>query len=166
MGPSQVCCGDRRGPVFRRGRVGRRGSDGLYGGIFGALEAGLARNRVILSRIRGIRGDPGRSQRTPGRSYGPLRAVFPSSRPHRTGGGALPEACFSPIFRWDQAWPAVLWTSLVESYGLLIDPPLRVMRWALLRRRSRMASPKVGSPTTSCQCSTGTWLASSVPRRA
>ena len=29
-----------------------------------------------------------------------------------------------------------------------------------------MASPKVGSPTTSCQCSTGIWLASSVPRRA
>ena len=26
-----------------------------------------------------------------------------------------------------------------------------------------MASPKVGSPTTSCQCSTGSWRASRVP---
>ena len=51
----------------------------------------------------------------------------------------------------DQAWSMGLGASLVESYSRLMEPPLRVMRWALLSRRSRMASPKVGSPITSCQ---------------
>ena len=31
---------------------------------------------------------------------------------------------------------------------------------------SRMASPKVGSPTTSCECSKGGWEGRIVPRRA
>ena len=48
---------------------------------------------------------------------------------------------------------------MVESYSLLMEAPSRVMRCALLRSRSRIASPKVGSPTRSCQCLTGTWLA-------
>ena len=39
-----------------------------------------------------------------------------------------------------------LGASLVESYSRVMDPPLRVMRWALLRTLWRMASPKVGSP--------------------
>ena len=83
------------------------------------------------------------------------------------GGREVPaDACFGPGSSADQEPPGTARLSFVESYSRLIEAPLRSMRWALLTRRSRMASPKVGSPTTSCQCSTGTWLASSVPRRA
>ena len=37
----------------------------------------------------------------------------------------------------DQVWLGVVGVSLVESYSRLIEPPLRVMRWALLSSRSR-----------------------------
>jgi hypothetical protein len=39
------------------------------------------------------------------------------------------------------------------------DSPSSWMRWALWTRRSRMASPKVGSGIRRCQSETGTWLA-------
>jgi hypothetical protein len=49
--------------------------------------------------------------------------------------------------------------------ALAIEGPLRVSRWALCTRRSRMASAMVGSPMLSSQFSTGTWLVTMGPRR-
>ena len=77
----------------------------------------MAGNRVICPGFGGFGGFGGiRADRNglqgghTGRSEPSFRLLAPIA-----GGGALPEACFSPVFRWDQAWPGVLWTSLVES---------------------------------------------------
>jgi hypothetical protein len=43
--------------------------------------------------------------------------------------------------------------------------PLRLRRWALWTKRSRIASASVGWPMTSCQCSTGSWLVTMVEPR-
>jgi hypothetical protein len=43
--------------------------------------------------------------------------------------------------------------------------PLSSMRWAWCTMRSRMVSARVGSPTTSCQRLTGSWLVSRVEAR-
>ena len=45
---------------------------------------------------------------------------------------------------------------VVSLAFLRSDPPVSVMRCALWTSRSRMASPNVASPMSSCQCSTGT----------
>ena len=165
-GPGAGGVAGTAGGGFSRGvEVGRRASDGLYGGLCGSPGTGLALEAVDLPRIRGIRTHSGRRQPMSGRPHGPLGTVFPTSRPRSRGETRSPRHARAGPSR-DQASPGTARASFVESYSLLMEPPLRVILWALLRSLSRMASPKVGSPTTSCQCSTGTWLASSVPRRA
>lgn len=92
------------GPVFQRGRgkakgLGRplrrdfRGSGGWFGSEGGPLipDSGDSEGS-------------GGSRWTLGRSYGPHRAVFPTFRPHSQREDALPEACYSPVFRRDHAW--------------------------------------------------------------
>ena len=62
MGPRRVpgscrfVAGTAEGRFCRGVEVGRRGSDGLYGGISGALEADLARNRVMWPGFGGFVG--------------------------------------------------------------------------------------------------------------
>jgi hypothetical protein len=50
--------------------------------------------------------------------------------------------------------------------GSRIEGPCRSMTWALWTRRSQMASASVGSPISSCQALTGTWLVMRVDARS
>ena len=55
---------------------------------------------------------------------GPSRPPIPGEAV-RIGAGIL-NGCWT---RMDQVWLRGVWTSLVESYSLLIERTLRVMRW-------------------------------------
>lgn len=142
-GPLAVCCRDGRGPVFWRGgdrakAFGRplRGSGERFCQGTGPFYPGLGG----FGRIRA--GGNGRPDGHTARSDPSSRLLAPGRGERRACGGML-----EPGLSADQASPGTVWGSFVESYSLLIEAPLRVMRCALLSSLSRMASPKVGSPT-------------------
>src|ERR1700739_2098903 len=79
--------------------------------------------------------------------------------PHERRSGARGEALWAPV--GDQCTGAHAAELSLVTRRRRSDGPLRSMRWARWIMRSRMASAKVGSPMTSCQRLTGTWLVTS-----
>ena len=76
--------------------------------------------------------------------------------PHERRSGARGEALWAPVGdRRTDAHAAVLSLATRRRRS---DGPFRSMRWARWMMRSRMASARVGSPITSCQRLTGSWL--------
>ena len=100
----------------------------------------LLGNRAIRPGLGGVgRIRAGRNGRPDDHTAGSepsFRLLTPDRGERQTRGGMLQLGLAA-----DQASPG---SFFVESYSLLIDPPLRVIRCALLSSLSRMASPKVG----------------------
>ncbi len=78
---------------------------------------------------------------------------------------------FHPFLSHRRCGPSLAHASaLSDAFGaalvFLREAPLRVMRCALWRMRSQMASAWFGSPIASCHCLSGIWVAMSVEPRS